>query len=628
MYEKRREEIISPKDGNSSMRIARFLKPNARNINQYSGIPETPFVSDIFTYQNLQKWPLKVHFINWKKPQKNWMEWVNRLVIYHGTSWIKTGIYDGIQASLHEIPCNYDLILGVCEFWCSKTSTFIFPWGEATITLEDVMILGGLPVVGEPINKAIEGNLVEIDAESKKIGKSGEKEATHSTWLKHFMEEEEEGEIEHEEGKLEHVAFLCLWLSRFVFPDLNEGIISDYVFTIAIHLSQGTPIALAHAVLAKLYQELTLLTQNAITLPLDSKHYASGLFKIVQLWVCERFPDFGAKLAKPLAVGDPRVARWDNVEIQNWEYLAFYEESEQKLSNCATLDDCLLSFGRFLCSVELNGLETDCREKYQPHRVAMQFGYDQDIPGEFKDSAIKWDKVGLYIPSRTFDPGVSRTYYNWWKDSMLRHEAAVSSLFWPKTDEDGGEIGKCNIGKSPCASPQFMLEACENKSNSSIDMDLVPLEWRLCSNAANKEALKSPQIKFNQTRASIGGLRASEDEKHQPSAPLDIDHVPFDLRLQLIAQSTKAHAKLLESYASTGNFGNPLQGENHSEEVASQKSDADSYITRKVSSIRKATEADTEAEDMSSRELLDRVAKLERAVAVLRAGKLSDAEFF
>ena len=52
---------------------------------------------------------------------------------------------------LEESWKNQDFIYGVVEKWCSETNTFVFPFGEATITLEDVMVLGGYPIIGHPV---------------------------------------------------------------------------------------------------------------------------------------------------------------------------------------------------------------------------------------------------------------------------------------------------------------------------------------------------------------------------------------------------------------------------------------------------------------------------------------------
>ncbi|KAK5834352.1 hypothetical protein PVK06_018229 [Gossypium arboreum] len=52
----------------------------------------------------------------------------------------------------------------------------------------------------------------------------------------------------------EHVAFLSLWLTRYVFPSLPEKIVAKQVFLIANHLPSNT-MALAQAVLANPLQK-------------------------------------------------------------------------------------------------------------------------------------------------------------------------------------------------------------------------------------------------------------------------------------------------------------------------------------------------------------------------------------
>ncbi|CAO2833527.1 unnamed protein product [Amaranthus hypochondriacus] len=641
LYESRTETLVSPNNQNPTKRTARFLKPIARNLDNVSEIPKTPFVSDIFSVQNLQKWPLMVFFTGWNPPQKNWVGWFNRLVIHHATTWIKAGIYDGILASLHEIPCNKGLVLGVSEFWCSKTNTFIFPWGEATITLEDVMILGGFPVIGGSINKLTEENddkfvielkRVRTELSEENLKNNGRNEVTHLAWLDHFMDEEEEGEIENKEGEFEHVAFLSLWLSRFVFPDLNEGIIDDFVFPVATHLSKGIPFEIAQSVLANLYHELTLLTQNVIAPPLDSKHYTCGLFKIVQLWVCERFPEFGAKLAKTLEIGDPRVVKWENVNfeyslslvrsrlkvgenfqwrpyasnLKKWEQIQwpFYDELDQIVSDYADLDDPLLSFRRFLYTCELNGHEMKYKEMYQPHRVAMQFGYDQDLPGQFIVPAFDCDKVGFYIPSRSFCSGISVSYYNWWKNSMLYHEEVVNEYFWPKRD-------KC-ISESS-VERQLMLE-----TNASSDLDNVPLALRVRQGSRKPIEIETKGYRVKSNSVGIDQMpldlrRVSNVEENVAYDSLDIDHMPFALRLATNGLK-KARLKPPDSYDSIENV---------------QLSDSNSHFSVEESSVGKtSTDPERDVKDsisrLSSKELLASLARIEKDLAVLKTRVIYD----
>ncbi|KAJ7963846.1 Serine/threonine-protein phosphatase 7 long form [Quillaja saponaria] len=164
IYEARDERMVSPKDGKSEVRLARFLKPCVTSVNQAAGIPNIPFLSETFSHKS-QQWVSKVNFKGWKRPQGKLNEWMYRLGEKYVLIWNQSGIRDAILSSQYEIRCNRDLILGLVEYWCPETNTFVFPWGEATITLEDIMILGGFSVLGEPVNSPLTKDLQKIEGE-------------------------------------------------------------------------------------------------------------------------------------------------------------------------------------------------------------------------------------------------------------------------------------------------------------------------------------------------------------------------------------------------------------------------------------------------------------------------------
>ncbi|CAN0871247.1 hypothetical protein LINGRAHAP2_LOCUS9794 [Linum grandiflorum] len=56
----------------------------------------------------------------------------------HKPTWEKAGIFDAIMSSVYPIKRDEELVYRLAEKWCPTTNSFVFPWGEATVTLEDM----------------------------------------------------------------------------------------------------------------------------------------------------------------------------------------------------------------------------------------------------------------------------------------------------------------------------------------------------------------------------------------------------------------------------------------------------------------------------------------------------------
>ncbi|RHN67049.1 putative aminotransferase-like, plant mobile domain-containing protein [Medicago truncatula] len=127
--------MVSPSTGeNLTLREAFFIKSSIKH-----STPPPPLFS-IFS-QTTTNSPLQVKYNGWRiqpKLQPEWNNWVTKLQPKFESLWIKTGIYHAIKASTYEIKRDDDLMLQLANRWCSKTNTFVFPWGESTITLEDI----------------------------------------------------------------------------------------------------------------------------------------------------------------------------------------------------------------------------------------------------------------------------------------------------------------------------------------------------------------------------------------------------------------------------------------------------------------------------------------------------------
>lgn len=303
-------------------------------------------------------------------------------------------------------------------------------------------------MLARPLTTPVIGSMVEMVGEMEKkrvemCRNTKAKKACHWNWLRHF--------IEQKECNHEHVTFLSLWLSRFVFPSLPEESIGKHVFPIATHLSQGTRVALAPAVLAGLYKDLTFLKQQ--TLCCIEEISVAGPFQLLQLWALERFQNILQAPPNALKPGEPRAARWHKVSsrinlplmrsvvqlagnfqwrpyaaaLSNWCHSSYYKEEKICFVDSTNFSyENLQSYVKCLRALELVGVGGG-KEKYLPHRVAIQFGMDQDLPCEFScsDFTSGTSNVSFFILPWSFEPSVTKMYFCWWRKSKLTRADAI-----------------------------------------------------------------------------------------------------------------------------------------------------------------------------------------------------------
>ncbi|XP_022889204.1 uncharacterized protein LOC111404661 [Olea europaea var. sylvestris] len=398
IVEQRHELMVCLTGGIPIWRKAHFIKPSISSI-------DGPTIK-LPSLSPMPIWPLEVVFSGWMDPIKKWKTWVDKLESKYHSFWKKVGIYEAIKASPCIIHDDSDLIFGLAERWCSETNTPFLPWGEATITLEDLLILGGFSVLGSPV--PLESPEL-VDIENPFISFTTN---NHCQWLTMFMDEGTESE---------HIAFLSLWLSRFVFPGNVLDHIGNHVFRIAIYLARGTRLALAPAVLASIYRDMGLLKASMA----DSTQIKDGSFLsfalwsplcYIQVWAWERLPILRPK------------PNFMNETMDNWSIPKLYKEKEDWVVGY-DLDSELESLARCLRPSKLVWI--DCQEPNNAYRVAMQFGLDQDLPGW-----ISWDNISrdiawynftrplsydnwLYLPSRLSESDVTARYLEWWRKIVL-----------------------------------------------------------------------------------------------------------------------------------------------------------------------------------------------------------------
>ncbi|KNA05661.1 hypothetical protein SOVF_188260 [Spinacia oleracea] len=511
----------------------------------------------------------------------NWDLWVTNLQQTHESTWKKVGIFDAIRASTYNLMRDNELIFGLARNWCPKTNTFVFSWGECSITLEDVMILGGFSVLGECVKtpfqsreiEEIENTLVSVFPRDRK---SSWYQIKQNEWMDYFMDFG---------GELEHIAFLVLWLSRYVFSTKYFCQISPYVFPIAIALARGTRIALAPAVLASIYRDLSLLKEKTLGFVQNdkSKLVLWALFQLVQVWAWERFPTLGPK---PIALfhGEPRLARWQNLSklknklawvdfeslgvsflwrpyalsVENWKFPEFYCDEEMSVLIDSGVGEELLSFAKCLRACELVGF--DCTEQYLPQRIGMQFGFDQDIPSFIPRSndseELAWSSydvplngVELYLSPRLFKGDVTVQYFDWFMTASCPGYNIVSTYKRQRilTSCAGEARGKMSTKLNVvCSSPasNVPVTPCsalcvEAKANHVISMEapscLASSECILASHCLKEAESKNfDSSNLHSVAEAITGTSASCNDKkislnkshvdnHDPGFEIDIE---------------------------------------------------------------------------------------------------------
>ncbi|XP_022151001.1 uncharacterized protein LOC111019021 [Momordica charantia] len=515
IVEEREEWMVSPFGGGDrapTLRTAHFLKPSVRSPTEEPVI-EFPSLSAAPLMHKLKpnERPLNVHFPGWRVRPKLWLEWLDQLHSTYHSVWKQVGIYEAIVKFRYEIRRNDDVIFGIAERWNPKANTFVFPWGEATITLEDVMVLGGYSVLGESVFcplgtlklREVEEKLIQARIE---VGRGSCRNASLVAWMKMFKNSGSE---------IEHEAFLVAWLSGFVLP--NTSLVRKLVFPIAVHLANGNRIALAPPVLAAIYRDLSLLRTATMVSAQRLDNFRGGDFiSTLVLWSqlhsdrefarwhrvkCGKIHD--VRIAVDLA-GEKFL--WRPYAIRDWAPELYPEKA--KWADLG-MEEEVHSFARFLRSdPRLLGL--DCTELYSPHRVGRQFGLDQDLPGcvliSNKNNTL--GSLKLYIPPRLYEAQVTARYLDWWKKSML-----------------GGKKNRTNTPLKLESSPVKMeMDYSDRNNNSDVPPGFPPKSYPKIDigfpprNEATESENQSDEPMVDETMTTV--FRKNEDvDEGSSSAP-------------------------------------------------------------------------------------------------------------
>lgn len=223
----------------------------------------------------------------------------------------KFGLYQ--LASMHDMYCDGGLCAGLIERWRPETHTFHMPFGEMTVTLQDVSCLWGLSITGEPVTGVEYGDfrglcmeLLGIPADSVEKTKRRKRSDTDITtisqqvislpklrsWFPPLSDDSDELTVARHTR-----AFILELFSLMMFPDSSGDVVRLCFLPFLRDLDNPRQMNWGAAVLAYLYRGLCMACQR------QNKTFI-GPAILLQHWSYARFP-----IARP-SPKDPTWPVW------------------------------------------------------------------------------------------------------------------------------------------------------------------------------------------------------------------------------------------------------------------------------------------------------------------------------
>ncbi|KAI5314606.1 hypothetical protein L3X38_043782 [Prunus dulcis] len=368
------------------------------------------------------------------------LEWTEAILRDFKEELFRVEIYGAVAVSRYPYMYSLSVWKAFLELWGPLTNTLHQGNGEMGISLYDLKIIGGLPILGVPYEEFIPPNR-DLHCEamfpptirellliySQLCSLYDQKCVFWDQWVAHFFRGKiiygtfGEGNILKPrenlmarklnleistEGRL--TAFLAFFLSRFALPSRGSRIRPE-TFYMASLMARGIKVSIAPTVLGYIYHGLgetvTCPRGPGTSLACFPVHYVIG-------WMGEYFPclyrchndiEFPASYphltryagiaANDMDISKARVIFRSDISMR-YRPSAFDEHD-----GLTFMDDEKLSDDRFEILVCTRSSKLPIRvdnklwlEPYHPNRFARQFGFDQGVPS---------DKLGFGISKRS-----------------------------------------------------------------------------------------------------------------------------------------------------------------------------------------------------------------------------------
>ncbi|XP_020233817.1 serine/threonine-protein phosphatase 7 long form homolog [Cajanus cajan] len=230
----------------------------------------------------------------------------------------------GWIARLNYIKVSPGLLTALVERWRPETHTFHMPFGECTITLQDVGMLVGLPVDGESVLSRGSPNILELAEELLGVVPPQSEIKGHRVrlfWLAAIFRDIAD-DIDDVDVLVRYArAWILRYLGGVLVPDRSSSYVSLRWLLFLRDFDIIRTYAWGAAVLGYLYRNLCTST--------DYKSPTCGGFTLLlQLWAWERFPTIMFSPLPPIPPASPIGLRWSNTgtKISMSDDIKFYRK--------------------------------------------------------------------------------------------------------------------------------------------------------------------------------------------------------------------------------------------------------------------------------------------------------------
>lgn len=216
------------------------------------------------------------------------------------------------------VQCSYRtvdkvLVSAFVERWHPETNTFHLPFGEMTITLDDVANILGIPVGGAPVATLVEDNITCEYLLTAYLGVSGDQaseqlmdfggEYVRLEWLRTCFSDVTDADSEHE-IQCAARAYLLYLLGCTLFVDKTGTRVQVQYLRLLTNLDTVSHYAWGAGCLAWLFRQFGFASRAGVK-------QIGGYMTLIEAWVYEHMHTiFGPAYDMHYSENTPRALRW------------------------------------------------------------------------------------------------------------------------------------------------------------------------------------------------------------------------------------------------------------------------------------------------------------------------------